>query len=72
MERKGKQSDYIVIWSSVIMHETQNKMEGEERKSAKPAVQVFGRKVSVAINPLVVSVCNLYRVIENSHSRGSL
>lgn len=27
-------------------------MEGEERKTARPAVQVFGRKVSVPLNLL--------------------
>ena len=47
-------------------------MEGEERKSAKPAVQVFGRKVSVVIKSSCSITINLYRVIENSHSRGTL
>lgn len=46
-------------------------MEGEERKSAKPAVQVFGRKVSVIKSSCSITI-NLYRVIENSHSRGTL
>ena len=31
-------------------------MEGEERKSTRPSVQVFGRKVSAVINVLRVSV----------------
>ena len=48
-------------------------MEGEERKSTRPAVQVFGRKVSTATkNAAVVLVLQLYRILENSHSSGTL